>query len=308
LVGRPAEAASKYWQVANGDWHVGSNWNGGVPGSSDYAYITNGGTVDIETATGDVTVAWIRAGFAGGNQSGAVVQNDNTVNVPDRYWLGNGDDVGTHTLNGGTLNVGTFYISEGTALSGVTQTNGTANVSNLYLGSNQTGSQAFYDLQNGDLNVTNAFRIANQAGANIDAVFTQSGGTVDSNVTLQLGSKAGTTGSAIYNLDGGLLTISNATPFQFSSNSAPIYFDFDGGIANLLGTWNFTSLTAIANSDFRFHGAVLQDGDLTFAPGTGALDGYTVISSLVIPEPSTFLIWSLGLIGLVAYARRRRTK
>jgi len=30
--------------------------------------------------------------------------------------------------------------------------------------------------------------------------------------------------------------------------------------------------------------------------------------STVIPEPSTFVIWSLGLIGLAAYARWRRTK
>jgi len=29
---------------------------------------------------------------------------------------------------------------------------------------------------------------------------------------------------------------------------------------------------------------------------------------LVVPEPSTFLIWSLGLLGLAWYARRRRTK
>ena len=26
----------------------------------------------------------------------------------------------------------------------------------------------------------------------------------------------------------------------------------------------------------------------------------------VIPEPSTFLIWALGLLGLAWYARRRR--
>jgi len=31
-------------------------------------------------------------------------------------------------------------------------------------------------------------------------------------------------------------------------------------------------------------------------------------ASAIIPEPSTFLIWSLGLLGLTWYARRRRTK
>ena len=30
------------------------------------------------------------------------------------------------------------------------------------------------------------------------------------------------------------------------------------------------------------------------------------LAGTVIPEPSTLLIWSLGLLGLAAYARRRR--
>jgi len=33
-----------------------------------------------------------------------------------------------------------------------------------------------------------------------------------------------------------------------------------------------------------------------------------VTESAAIPEPSTFLIWALGLLGLAWYARRRRTK
>jgi len=38
------------------------------------------------------------------------------------------------------------------------------------------------------------------------------------------------------------------------------------------------------------------------------VQAYVTRSAAVIPEPSTFLIWSLGLLGLAAYARRRRTK
>jgi hypothetical protein len=40
----------------------------------------------------------------------------------------------------------------------------------------------------------------------------------------------------------------------------------------------------------------------------GAPGDIPLVGHFVIPEPSTFLIWSLGLIGLAAYARRRRTK
>jgi hypothetical protein len=244
----------------------------------------------------------MRVGFAG-SSSGAVVQNGGDVTVTT-YWLGYLANSGTHTLNNGTLTVNSnFYISEGTAISGVTQTGGTATVANLLVGSNQAGANGFYDLQGGDLNVTGLFRISNQNGSNVDGVFTQSGGTADSNVTLQFGSKAGTTGSAIYNLDGGTLTVNHATPFQFTNVAAPVYFDFDGGTLNLLGTWDYTNLTAIANSDFRFQGAPLQDGDLVFTAGTGPLTGYTVVA---IPEPSTFALSALGLLGLLACGRRRR--
>jgi len=43
---------------------------------------------------------------------------------------------------------------------------------------------------------------------------------------------------------------------------------------------------------------------------TFGLNGFELhlLSPNVIPEPSTFLIWSLGLLGLAWYARRRRTK
>jgi hypothetical protein len=40
----------------------------------------------------------------------------------------------------------------------------------------------------------------------------------------------------------------------------------------------------------------------------GGQDVFFQRLSAVVPEPSTFLIWSLGLIGLAWYARRRRTK
>ena len=40
------------------------------------------------------------------------------------------------------------------------------------------------------------------------------------------------------------------------------------------------------------------------------LNGFMLsqVGGVIIPEPSTFIIWALGLVGLAAYARRRRTK
>ena len=54
--------------------------------------------------------------------------------------------------------------------------------------------------------------------------------------------------------------------------------------------------------------------DILFSGGnnnnvrSGFLLDNLIVEGHVIPEPSTFLIWSLGLLGLAAYARRRRTK
>ena len=47
LVAAPLRAASYSWAVAAGDWSVASNWGGTLPGSSDTAYVVNGGTVSI---------------------------------------------------------------------------------------------------------------------------------------------------------------------------------------------------------------------------------------------------------------------
>ena len=48
---------------------------------------------------------------------------------------------------------------------------------------------------------------------------------------------------------------------------------------------------------------------LDFSVATGSYAGIAgVIITQAVPEPSTFLIWSLGLLGLAWYARRRRTR
>ena len=99
-------------------------------------------------------------------------------------------------------------------------------------------------------------------------IFTQYGGTVTSASQMQLGSVSNTAGEAAYKLHAGTITITNSSPFAFSANTAPIYFDFApfanslGGTLNLRGTWDFASLTGIANSDFRLHDLPIENGDL----------------------------------------------
>ena len=38
------------------------------------------------------------------------------------------------------------------------------------------------------------------------------------------------------------------------------------------------------------------------------LSGMAFDTATIIPEPSTLLVWGLGLLGLAWYARRRRAK
>ena len=89
-------------------------------------------------------------------------------------------------------------------------------------------------------------------------------------------------------------------------------FDFTGGMAGQTYTLvNFADSTGFVVGNFVDNLGIgtsvggggefaLTDTNLQFTiRGTGGA---------VIPEPSTFLIWSLALIGLAWYARRRRTK
>jgi len=77
--------------------------------------------------------------------------------------------------------------------------------------------------------------------------------------------------------------------------------------------WNHP--TTYSSTAYNFADSISGLGVMTYASGggTGAivdnvLLGNSQFAVTGVPEPSTFLIWSLGLLGLAWYARRRRTK
>ena len=111
---------------------------------------------------------------------------------------------------------------------------------------------------------------------------------------LYLGTVAGTTGRSVYNLDGGTLTMSaTANAFVFTQPGAPAYFDFDGGTLNLRGSWNFTSLKGISNSDFRVQGKAATAVNLSFKAVTISGLAYTKISGCEASSSS----YGTGLTG-----------
>jgi len=87
-------------------------------------------------------------------------------------------------------------------------------------------------------------------------------------------------------------------PFDLPVASSPYELDPDVWIESF-----FDVFYDPADFDGTF-GAYVED------TGSGALIylKFAPTSQNIIPEPSTFLIWALGLIALAWYARRRRTK
>jgi len=83
-----------------------------------------------------------------------------------------------------------------------------------------------------------------------------------------------------------------ALNFTGEDTVAGLYFD---GIPQASGTWGRLG-HATADHTSAFFGSNVNANGLLFVPA----------STDVIPEPSTFAIWALGLLGLGWYARRRR--
>jgi len=106
-------SADVNWAGTTGNWNVASNWDTGVPGSADYAYIENGGTAivsDAQTAKG----AFI--GYAVGTTGTVEIVSGGTLtgvggwNQIARY----DGSKATLIVNGGTFITGGYLRSAGT--------------------------------------------------------------------------------------------------------------------------------------------------------------------------------------------------
>ena len=112
-------------------------------------------------------------------------------------------------------------------------------------------------LIDGTLDITGStFKIADHSTfSGVNAVFTQTGGSVNSNAPIRMGTTAGTTGAAIYDLLGGTITIEPTAPFLFNNPGDNVYFNFAYGNPTsaaliLKGVWDFAGLTGIAGRRF----------------------------------------------------------
>ena len=149
-----ALATDYYWNVADGDWSVGTNWDPvGLPAYTDYTYIDNGGVARISS---DQTIERIYAGFS--NSSTAVVeQTDGTTTVYVLSLAAGHNSTATYNLVSGSisgldsLGVGVKGSGEFNQLGGSVEFN-----FRLYLGS-LSGSSGTYNLSDGYLYVDDEY-------------------------------------------------------------------------------------------------------------------------------------------------------
>jgi hypothetical protein len=300
-------AATMTW-IAPGDgaWEDPANWQTNdvvpvnrVPTTGDQVNPGTGGEVITYSAASGTTT------ISGFNTSGinptVINQTGGSLSTSAGGLFYFSSNSGTSLLPNYTISGGSLYIARSMNLSW----NNAANVESRFLQTGgsvttgediimaikSTGQKATYEMQGGTLS-TRSIYLGNGSNS-YTVLFDQTGGDATVSTTIQL-AKTGTTltTSAIYNLGGGTLTIENpVNPFVFSADAnVADYFNFDGGTLNLEGTWDFTSLTGLANADFRVEGVAATSGDLNFEAIDIGGTGYTQIT--VSTGSSPFASWA----------------
>jgi autotransporter-associated beta strand protein len=286
-----ATGASVQWTLPpgqSGDWSVASNWGtGSVPGSGDFAIITNGGSLTItstancyQLSVGTGSVQMTSGSLAVTNQlvnSGIMVQSggmnsiSNSINVSgsSNYYL-----TGT-----GVLNANLQYIS-GTGSGGFMQSGGTNIVgSSLDLGYQSAGN---YSLS-GSGQLSAPSEIVGYTGAN--SLFQQSGG---SNAVRNLSIASGNR----YLLSGGSLNVSTNLTNKGT-------FDGGGGAGSLIATNAIIDLSqgALQNTGSMYvsidaKSLLLLPAGFNLATGFGTLNSlgiaHVVGTTLVVPAGTGF--------------------
>jgi fibronectin-binding autotransporter adhesin len=285
----PALAANKSYVGSDGGlWSNGGNWAPvNVP--------LNGDNVFLQPGAGDRTVnldfSYVAPGLAslfidGQNFSTATVsQSGNAMVVSGqeqigvnpgghaRYLQQGGTHTGTQMILGllagssgtyelsgaATLNMNAnslSYTSIGGSGSGTfTQTGGTHNVYNLYIGGHFAGGQGTYTISNGTVNAT----IVN-IGDPASGYFQQSGGTVNATVmNINSGGQ--------YNMSDGALTVTSLNNTTSYSQSRGLF----SGAINNTGNWGlsggFVSLTGAGftnNANVNLSGGTVSTSSAPF--------------------------------------------
>ena len=288
LLSVTAVANSYRWNVADGYWNVGSNWDlGSPPTSSDYAYINNDGTARIDQN------AYSRYLYVGQSNSGTVVQTDGTNTISYYLYICyNAGTIGTYNLDAGDLSVQSDEHIGHSGAGVFNQDGGTHRISGALRVGYNSGSSGTYNLSAGELAVSSAI-----IGYYGKGIFNQTGGSYEIDGTLSLwgfGSEESEYTFTGGSLEAGDLFINNG--WMDIDISEIEFFHVMGNKVDLLD--GYIADDKIFDSTFT--------GDI-WAAYDSENDWTTLITSEqeAVPEPGTIALLAAGTLGMIGVIRKR---
>jgi fibronectin-binding autotransporter adhesin len=186
-----AKAADIQWTGTTGTFNDPANWSTGtIPGPNDFAWVGNGGTVQIANGDPIWTTQDFRTGAGG--PTGTIEQTGGTANVTSWFRMGVEEgSTGTYDMSGGVLHVRSNRFNLGEKGTGVL---------------NMTGGLIVHG--SGQLIAGNRDNGA-ESGASAVGIINQSGGTFtnESEVWIGFGVNGDNTDAGTMNLTGGTFNV-----------------------------------------------------------------------------------------------------
>ena len=316
-----AEAASWTAGGANDRWDNPANWNPDVPGSGDFAVFTdaiNPQVAEIDSGTAAVA-ARVLLGDNEATDDSTLNQTGGTFNVAGEFnvgWKGKG----TFNLTDGTATVGSrFSIGGGAGYSagfGTATVNGAGAIlnvgTNITMGLGVGGTSSVTQQLNLIQGTITADDLYVGDATGINARVDMTGGTMtfgDLGIITNAGAGSPVTGH--FQLDGGIVNVTNATTFPQTGGGIAVGFRIRTD-AGQNGSFDITGGTLILEGDaVATIDGYVGSGHLTGYGGAGTIsrsfDGSNTTVT-AIPEPGSLTLAALGLLSLVACGRRRRDK
>lgn len=282
------QASAVTWTGSvSSDMTNSSNWTGApntsqdavVSGSASYTLsLADGGTFYYRNfrmqGTGTTMINMTGGTFASGTSAGA--QN---------YVALSRENTGGVTI---------FNISGGTATC-----NSTTYIAGGGANGNYGSGTAYLNVSGGSYTAANMI-----VGAIGTGTLNITGGTVTLNSTLQLGAQfSGKTGSGTVYLNGGTLTVGSTNITGVTSNGGSADFEFLSGSLVLAGNESAYNTAALLQG---YVGSWFHVGPGSLAVFYSSSANTTTFTLSPVPEPNTITILAVGLVGLLAYAWRKR--
>lgn len=258
--------------------------DGGTAGSIT-TDIDNRGVVEFNRSDAITYDGLISTGSANG---GAVYQSGSGITT----FTGNNSYKGETQVNAGTLVIngdqsaatGNVVVASGATLAGTGIIGGATTISGTHGPGNSPGIQTF------------ASDLSYEAGA-----------VIDWELVSNTSDASGTRGTDFDGINvGGALTFNGATTMNFdfggSVNFADAFWTTDGASETWSVFTGASSVNSIGNLSFNVNGASAP-GTFTFSDNGS--DVFLNYSFSAVPEPTTFLMFGLGL-GCLGFGRRRK--